>query len=138
MKRAIHPGDLITWTLPRLGGYGRALKWLYPPEDIPLAEAHEAGLVDQVCPADAVLETAHSPPRTSRKGCGPSEKTGVHASGESNPSPATFADQLLKSRFEFSAGHDTAVLALVLLAMRRQNHTRFVSIGLNGFRGSFH
>jgi len=39
LKRAIHPDDLVTWTLPRLVGYSRALTWLYLAEDIPLLEA---------------------------------------------------------------------------------------------------
>jgi 2-(1,2-epoxy-1,2-dihydrophenyl)acetyl-CoA isomerase len=53
LKRAIHPDDLVTWTLPRLVGYGRALQWLYLAEDIPLADAAAAGLVNEVVePAD--------------------------------------------------------------------------------------
>lgn len=48
MKRAIHPDDLITWTLPRLVGMGRALHWLYLAEEIPLADAVASGLVQSV------------------------------------------------------------------------------------------
>ena len=33
-KRGIHPDDLVTWTLPKLVGYARALYWLYKAEDI--------------------------------------------------------------------------------------------------------
>ena len=58
MKRAIHPDDLITWTLPRLVGYSRALEWLYRAEEIPVEAAHAAGMVNHVRPAGEVLELA--------------------------------------------------------------------------------
>jgi 2-(1,2-epoxy-1,2-dihydrophenyl)acetyl-CoA isomerase len=58
MKRAIHPDDLITWTLPKLVGYGRALKWLYLAEDIDLMEAKAAGLIQEITAPEALLETA--------------------------------------------------------------------------------
>ncbi|NIP16455.1 MAG: hypothetical protein GWM88_17580 [Pseudomonadales bacterium] len=60
MRRAIHPDDLITWTLPRLVGYSRAMKWLYLAEDIPLVEAQEAGLIEELCAPEAVLATAQA------------------------------------------------------------------------------
>ncbi len=56
LKRAIHPDDLITWTLPKLVGYGRALQWLYMAEDIDLAEAKAAGLVQEILAPEALLE----------------------------------------------------------------------------------
>jgi 2-(1,2-epoxy-1,2-dihydrophenyl)acetyl-CoA isomerase len=53
LKRAIHPDDLITWTLPRLVGYSRALEWLYLADDIPLDAALESGMISRVVePAD--------------------------------------------------------------------------------------
>jgi 2-(1,2-epoxy-1,2-dihydrophenyl)acetyl-CoA isomerase len=58
MKRAIHPDDLITWTLPRLVGHGRALEWLYTADDIPVDVAHAAGMLNHVVEAEAVLPTA--------------------------------------------------------------------------------
>ena len=58
LRRAIHPDDLVTWTLPRLVGYSRALKWLYLAEDIPLDEAADAGLIEPPCAPEAVLENA--------------------------------------------------------------------------------
>ncbi len=58
MKRAIHPDDLITWTLPRLAGLGRALSWLYLAEEIPLDEAESTGLVNSVVGPDQLLPTA--------------------------------------------------------------------------------
>lgn len=70
MKRAIHPDDLITWTLPRLVGLGRAYEWLYLAEEIPLDEAKAAGLVQSVVEPEQLLPTtlemagrlAHMPP----------------------------------------------------------------------------
>jgi 2-(1,2-epoxy-1,2-dihydrophenyl)acetyl-CoA isomerase len=58
MKRALHPDDLITWTLPRLAGLGRAMEWLYLAEDIPLDEAEQTGLVNKVLAPDALLPHA--------------------------------------------------------------------------------
>lgn len=54
LKRAIHPDDLITWTLPRLVGYSRALEWLYLAEEIPLAQAESLGMISRIVP-DAEL-----------------------------------------------------------------------------------
>ena len=58
MKRAIHPDDLITWTLPRLVGYSRALEWLYTAEEIPVGVALASGMVNHVRPTDEVLPAA--------------------------------------------------------------------------------
>ncbi|MEM7080513.1 MAG: enoyl-CoA hydratase/isomerase family protein [Pseudomonadota bacterium] len=60
LKRAIHPDDLVTWTLPRLVGYSRALKWLYRGDDIPLHEALDAGLIEALAEADELLATAQN------------------------------------------------------------------------------
>jgi 2-(1,2-epoxy-1,2-dihydrophenyl)acetyl-CoA isomerase len=57
LKRAIHPDDLITWTLPRLVGLGRALTWLYLAEEIPLDEANASGLVHAVVEPDELAST---------------------------------------------------------------------------------
>jgi 2-(1,2-epoxy-1,2-dihydrophenyl)acetyl-CoA isomerase len=57
MKRAIHPDDLITWTLPRLVGLSRAFAWLYLAEEIPLDEAAATGLVHSVVDPDDLLPT---------------------------------------------------------------------------------
>ncbi len=56
LKRAIHPDNLITWTLPRLVGYSRALNWLYRAEDIPLDEARATGVLLDVVPGEALME----------------------------------------------------------------------------------
>ena len=59
LKRAIHPDDLVTWTLPQLVGYGRALRWLYLAEDIPLSVVHEdAHLIVVDKPAGLVVHPA--------------------------------------------------------------------------------
>ena len=57
-KRAIHPDDLVTWTLPRLVGYSRALAWLYLAEDIPVDEALATGLIREVCAPEDTLPRA--------------------------------------------------------------------------------
>jgi 2-(1,2-epoxy-1,2-dihydrophenyl)acetyl-CoA isomerase len=59
LKRAIHPDDLVTWTLPRLVGYGRALQWLYLADDIPLDDATAAGLVNEIVAPGDLLTRAH-------------------------------------------------------------------------------
>jgi len=58
LKRAIHPDGLITWTLPKLVGYGRALKWLYLADDIDLDEAKSVGLIEDVVEPEALMDTA--------------------------------------------------------------------------------
>ena len=58
MKRGIHPDDMITWTLPKLVGYGRALKWLYLAEDIDLEEARATGLIQDVVDPDELMPKA--------------------------------------------------------------------------------
>lgn len=55
MKRAIHPDDLITWTLPRLAGLSRTLEWLYLAEEIPLDEAKAAGVINALVEPDELL-----------------------------------------------------------------------------------
>ena len=57
-KRGIHPDDLITWTLPRLAGYSRALKWLYSGDDIPLKDAEQSGLIEPLVPQSELLDNA--------------------------------------------------------------------------------
>ena len=56
-KRGIHPDDLITWTLPRLAGYSRALIWLYSGEDIPLQQAEGAGLIEPIVSENELMDT---------------------------------------------------------------------------------
>jgi 2-(1,2-epoxy-1,2-dihydrophenyl)acetyl-CoA isomerase len=57
-KRGIHPDDLVTWTLPKLAGYSRALKWLYAGTDIPLTDAQHAGLIEPVVADKDLMPTA--------------------------------------------------------------------------------
>lgn len=58
IKRAIHPDDLITWTLPKMVGYARAMEWLYMADDIPLDEAKAAGAINRIVgPDDLMPET---------------------------------------------------------------------------------
>lgn len=58
LRRAIHPDDLVTWTLPRLVGTSRALTWLYLADDIPLAEAAATGLVNDLVAPEELLDRA--------------------------------------------------------------------------------
>ncbi len=57
VKLGIVPGYGGTQRLPRLIGRGAALRLLLTGETISAAEAARLGLVDQVVPADALLET---------------------------------------------------------------------------------
>jgi 2-(1,2-epoxy-1,2-dihydrophenyl)acetyl-CoA isomerase len=68
LSRAIHPDDLITWTLPRLAGYSRALKYLWLAEDIGLEEAERIGLIDSVVPPGELLPQALALARRLAKG----------------------------------------------------------------------
>lgn len=55
LKRAIHPDDLITWTLPKMVGYARAMEWLYLADDIPLEDAKAAGAINRIVSAEALM-----------------------------------------------------------------------------------
>lgn len=57
-KRGIHPDDLVTWTLPKLAGYSRALKWLYAGTDIPLSDAQHAGLIEPLVTDEDLMPSA--------------------------------------------------------------------------------
>ena len=48
----------MTWTLPKLVGYGRALQWLYLADDIDLEEARAAGLIQDIAPAGELQDRA--------------------------------------------------------------------------------
>lgn len=54
----IIPGYAGTQRLPRLVGQGRALELILTGEMVRAARAHEIGLVNQVVPADSLMETA--------------------------------------------------------------------------------
>ena len=56
LKRAIQPDDLITWTLPKMVGYARAMEWLYLADDIPLDQALAAGAINRIVEGDALME----------------------------------------------------------------------------------
>jgi enoyl-CoA hydratase len=58
VKLGIVPGYGGTQRLPRLVGRGAALRMLLSGEMVDAAEAFRLGLVDQVVPADELLETA--------------------------------------------------------------------------------
>ena len=75
LKRGIRPDDLASWTLPRLVGYTRALKYLYLAEDIPLDEAERIGLVDKVVPHEQFWD--HTLQLASRLAKGPPVHMGL-------------------------------------------------------------
>ncbi|MGY9056400.1 MAG: enoyl-CoA hydratase/isomerase family protein, partial [Alphaproteobacteria bacterium] len=56
--RAIHPDDLITWTLPKTVGYAKAMEWLYMADDIPLEEARAAGALNRIVEPDDLMPEA--------------------------------------------------------------------------------
>ncbi len=58
LKRAIQPDDLVTWTLPKMVGYARAMEWLYLADDIPLNDALAAGAINRIVPADVLMDEA--------------------------------------------------------------------------------
>ncbi len=58
VKLGLHPGMGATWLLPRLVGPARAAELLMTGRQIEAAEALRIGLVNEVVPADRVLERA--------------------------------------------------------------------------------
>jgi len=49
-----------SWFLPRIVGHERALEWAYRADIFDAAEAHEAGLVRAVVPADRLVDEARA------------------------------------------------------------------------------
>ncbi|MCR5977596.1 enoyl-CoA hydratase [Gordonia jinghuaiqii] len=56
--RGLVPEAASSWFLPRLVGLPTALQWTIGAKMVPVAEAHERGLIQQVVPKDKVVETA--------------------------------------------------------------------------------
>ncbi len=59
-RRGLVPEACSTWFLPKRVGVGRAAEWLFTGRMVPVAEAHEAGLVSRVVPPDELLTTAYA------------------------------------------------------------------------------
>ena len=57
-RRGVAPEGCSTWFLPRLVGPARALDWMLSGRVFPAAEALEAGFIDEIVPAEALLERA--------------------------------------------------------------------------------
>jgi enoyl-CoA hydratase/carnithine racemase len=59
-RRGIVPEAASSWFLPRVVGISRAAEWTYTGRVFPASEAHEAGLVRAVLPADDLLPAAYA------------------------------------------------------------------------------
>jgi enoyl-CoA hydratase/carnithine racemase len=59
-QRGMLPECGSTWFLPRLVGISKALEWCYTGRKVAMAEALDAGLVNAVYPADALLPAARA------------------------------------------------------------------------------
>ena len=59
-RRGIVPEAASSWFLPRLVGIERAAEWVYTGRVFDSAEAHAAGLVSRVLPADQVVSAARA------------------------------------------------------------------------------
>jgi enoyl-CoA hydratase/carnithine racemase len=57
-RLGITPDACSTWFLPRLVGTGRALEWFYRADFVGAQDAHSAGLVREIVPADDLVDTA--------------------------------------------------------------------------------
>jgi 2-(1,2-epoxy-1,2-dihydrophenyl)acetyl-CoA isomerase len=74
VKMGIVPGDGGAWILPRVVGYARAAEMILTGDTISAQEALACGLVNQIAPAEQVLEAARrvaqriavNPPRSVR------------------------------------------------------------------------
>jgi enoyl-CoA hydratase/carnithine racemase len=58
-RRGIVPESCATWFLPRIVGIATAVDWAVTGRIFDAQEAHAAGLVRELVPADRVLERAH-------------------------------------------------------------------------------
>jgi enoyl-CoA hydratase/carnithine racemase len=57
-RRGIVPEACSSWFLPRVVGISRAMEWVASGRVFPAAEAHAAGLVSEVLPAEGLLPRA--------------------------------------------------------------------------------
>jgi enoyl-CoA hydratase/carnithine racemase len=63
-KIGIVPEACSTWFLPRLVGLSKAMEWVHTAEIFGAEEAHRAGLVKEMLPADQLLTRARELART--------------------------------------------------------------------------
>lgn len=70
-RRGIVPESASSWFLPRLVGISRALRWCYSGEVFGAGEALEAGLVNAVVPADALMDAARAEAKRFMTGTAP-------------------------------------------------------------------
>ena len=59
-RRGIVPEAASSWFLPRVVGISRAAEWTFTGRVFPASEAHEAGLVRAVLPAEDLLPAAYA------------------------------------------------------------------------------
>lgn len=124
LKRAIHPDDLVTWTLPRLVGYSRALQWLYLAEDIPLEEAKLHGVVSDIVAPSELMPTAMA--LAERLASGPTmhhglTKRAVLAATLSTPSEASRTEEWGQQRAWASEDYKEGIAAF-----RERRPPRFI------------
>lgn len=70
-RRGIVPESASSWFLPRLVGISKALQWCYSGEVFGAAEAHAAGLVNELVPPDELMEAARAQARRFTQGTAP-------------------------------------------------------------------
>ncbi|GAB88865.1 enoyl-CoA hydratase-related protein [Gordonia rhizosphera] len=70
-QRGLVPEAASSWFLPKLVGLPTALQWTMGAKMVPVAEAHDRGLVQQVVPKDEVLKTAIAVAREMTSGTAP-------------------------------------------------------------------
>lgn len=59
-RRGLVPEACSSWFLPRLVGIGKAAEWVYTGRVFPASEAHEAGLIHDLCAPDQLLDRARA------------------------------------------------------------------------------
>ncbi len=59
-RRGLVPEAASSWFLPKVVGLSKALEWVFTGRVFPVAEAHEAGLVRSLHPADELLDAARA------------------------------------------------------------------------------
>ncbi|HEY9310894.1 enoyl-CoA hydratase-related protein [Williamsia sp.] len=94
-RRGVVPEGASSWFLPRLVGVGRATDWILSGRVFDAAEAHAAGFLTQVVPADEVMPAARR-----------YAEQFVH---ETSPTSVALAKRLLAS--SWGHGHPAAAAA---------------------------
>lgn len=121
--RALAADNGISWTLTKLVGPAKALRWLWNADRIPAAEALQSGLADHVSQEGAALDEALA--LAEKWANGPTVALGVIKQQVYRALESTFADQLIFEEYTALRVGQTEDVREGVLAFREKRDPRF-------------